>query len=226
MERLYGVITARFHIALHPARYGTVQQLTATARAIAILHNMVVEARRDGFTGLQRSTAAALARAVDPECDVSVAPAADAAVEEAALGAADDVSPQGPVAEWAGAASGDAAPVAADAGNDERQPTGSTEGGPEPAGAADGQDAPDTPPVESDDAATGQAAPAGQLMAAPGHPLPRVDPAEVAAEGTFCHGLLAWARATDTGEHLELRHDLSEHVWADGGPLLEPYLQG
>lgn len=139
---------------------------------------------------------------------------------------ADAVSPERSVAEWAGAAGGDAAPVVADAGNDERQPTDSTEGGPEPAVAADGQDGSATPPVESDDAANGQAAPAGQLMAAPGHRLPRIDPAEVAAEGTFCHGLLAWARATDTGEHLELRLDLYEHKWAHRGPLLELYLQG
>lgn len=86
VERLYGVITARFHVALHPARYGIVQQLTATAKAMANLHNMVVEARRARFTGRRRSTAAALARAVDPDGHVLAAPAADAAVDEAAGG--------------------------------------------------------------------------------------------------------------------------------------------
>lgn len=90
VERLYGVITARFHNAPHPARYGTVQQLTTTAKAISILHNIAVEACREGFTGRLRSTAAALARAADLTCEVVVEPAAIAAVGEAPSGAAGD----------------------------------------------------------------------------------------------------------------------------------------
>lgn len=43
VERLFAVVTSRFHIALHPARYRTVEQLNTTSKAIAILHNMIVE---------------------------------------------------------------------------------------------------------------------------------------------------------------------------------------
>lgn len=68
VERLFGVLTRRFHIAMHPARYRSVEQLNTTARAVAILHNMTVEHRREGFIGrqrlLQRSRGALLSPAV------------------------------------------------------------------------------------------------------------------------------------------------------------------
>lgn len=49
VERLYGVMTARFHILLHPAKYHSVDRIIRTAKAVAILHNMIVINRRDGY---------------------------------------------------------------------------------------------------------------------------------------------------------------------------------
>eukprot|EP00170_Pyropia_yezoensis_P003589 contig_14977_g3599 len=43
VERLYAVLTARFHVALHPARAYSVSTLIVTAKAITVLHNMVTE---------------------------------------------------------------------------------------------------------------------------------------------------------------------------------------
>lgn len=54
-ERLYAVLTARWHIALHPARYATVQRITLVVKAVAILHNMVTEVRRGGYLSRQRA---------------------------------------------------------------------------------------------------------------------------------------------------------------------------
>lgn len=59
VERLYAVLSARFHIALHPARYARVTTICAVAEAVAILHNMVTELRRGGYLGRQRSELAA-----------------------------------------------------------------------------------------------------------------------------------------------------------------------
>eukprot|EP00170_Pyropia_yezoensis_P007371 contig_30185_g7393 len=43
VERLFGVLTGRFHIALHPGRYRSIAQLDPTSRAVAIIPNMIVE---------------------------------------------------------------------------------------------------------------------------------------------------------------------------------------
>lgn len=57
VERVFDVMTNRFHIVLYPARFSTVTRLTATGRAIAILHNMVIRERRDGFLSRRRIAA-------------------------------------------------------------------------------------------------------------------------------------------------------------------------
>jgi len=49
VERLYAVLTARFHIAVHSARHVSVESMVTFAKAVAILHNMVSEKRRDGY---------------------------------------------------------------------------------------------------------------------------------------------------------------------------------
>eukprot|EP00170_Pyropia_yezoensis_P006534 contig_26661_g6555 len=41
VERLFAVLTARFHVLLHPARAYSVSTLICTAKAVTILHNMV-----------------------------------------------------------------------------------------------------------------------------------------------------------------------------------------
>jgi len=47
VERLYVVLPARFHVALHPAKYATVEQMVTVTQAVAILHNMLTEKRRE-----------------------------------------------------------------------------------------------------------------------------------------------------------------------------------
>ena len=54
VERLFGVLTKRFHIALHPGRYRSVKQLITTYKAVSSLHNMFVESRRDGILSHRR----------------------------------------------------------------------------------------------------------------------------------------------------------------------------
>ena len=59
VERLYAVLSARYHIALHPARHVTVKTMVTVAKAVAILQNMVTEKRRDGYVSRTRMAAAA-----------------------------------------------------------------------------------------------------------------------------------------------------------------------
>ena len=54
VERLFGVLMKRFHIALHSGRYQSVSQLVTTYKAICILHNMCVETRRCSFLSRRR----------------------------------------------------------------------------------------------------------------------------------------------------------------------------
>ena len=61
LERLYAVLTARFHCALHTARHVTVESMVTVAKAVAILHNMVTEKVRDGYVSRTRMAAAAQA---------------------------------------------------------------------------------------------------------------------------------------------------------------------
>jgi len=43
VERLYAVRTARFHVALQPAKCSTIEEMVTITKAVAILHNMVTE---------------------------------------------------------------------------------------------------------------------------------------------------------------------------------------
>ena len=52
VERLYAVLTARFHVALYPEKYSTVEEMIAVTKAVAIRHNMVTEKRRDEYVSL------------------------------------------------------------------------------------------------------------------------------------------------------------------------------
>jgi len=54
VERLFGVLMKRFHVALHPGRYRSVSQLVTTYKAICILHNMCVESRRSNVLSRRR----------------------------------------------------------------------------------------------------------------------------------------------------------------------------
>jgi len=54
MERLFGVLMQRSHIALHPGWYWSVSQLVTTYKAISISHNMCVKTRRCSFLSGRR----------------------------------------------------------------------------------------------------------------------------------------------------------------------------
>jgi len=62
VERLYGVLTSRFHMLLRPSRFTTVPQMIKAVKAMAILHNMIVLERRGHFLGNRRVSDAAAAR--------------------------------------------------------------------------------------------------------------------------------------------------------------------
>ena len=62
VERLYGVLTAGFHILLHLGRFDSVEQMMLAGKAAAILHNMDVEKRRGRYVAHERMAAAAAAR--------------------------------------------------------------------------------------------------------------------------------------------------------------------
>jgi len=49
VERLYGTMYQQFKVALHPARHRSVAHIILTAKAVCIMHNMVVEARQPSF---------------------------------------------------------------------------------------------------------------------------------------------------------------------------------
>lgn len=69
VERLFAVVIARFHVALHPGRYRSAVTLTTTSQAVAILHNIVVEQRRGGLTGrLRMASTDALRMLGDAPC--------------------------------------------------------------------------------------------------------------------------------------------------------------
>lgn len=66
VERVFAVLTNRFHIALYPSRFSTVTRMIATGRALAILHNMVIRERRDGFLWRSRMAAGGRVPAASP----------------------------------------------------------------------------------------------------------------------------------------------------------------
>lgn len=167
-ERLYAVLTARFHIALRPARMGTVVQLTTVAKAVAILHNMVTVVRRGGYVSRHRSGYGAGAPG------------------------------SGVPAAGQGSAEGD---------DDEDGVAAAGVGGP---GGGEG-------------AGLGPAAGLGG-----GGELPDLDsPAPVViplAQSPHVRAMLAWREVRSAREHVALRDDLAEHVWAERGHLLAPYV--
>jgi len=56
VERLFGILTARFHVMLHPCRMWTVPRMVLTVQTVAIPRIMVVEARRANVLSQSRST--------------------------------------------------------------------------------------------------------------------------------------------------------------------------
>jgi len=59
VERLFAVLTRRFHVFMHPARHANVTSLVLTVQAVVVLHNMVTELRRDGYRSSTKGAEAA-----------------------------------------------------------------------------------------------------------------------------------------------------------------------
>jgi len=126
VEQLFGILTARFHVMLHPSRMWSVPRMVLKTQTVAILHNMVVEARRDNISSRSRSTHYGAGGAggadgaggggVDPEAadgaGVGGAPVGGGGGAALAVGAADAVGGAGldaGAANSAGAGGGPAA---------------------------------------------------------------------------------------------------------------------
>jgi len=62
VKRLFGVLTARFHVLLHPGRFDSVEHMMLAGKAAAILQYMIVKQRRGGYLAHERMAAAAAAR--------------------------------------------------------------------------------------------------------------------------------------------------------------------
>jgi len=105
VERLFGILTARFHVMLHPCRMWTVPQMVLTTQTVAILHNMVVEARRDGFLSRSRSSHYG-ADAAGAEADLGGGGAVAGAADGAGVGGAAGDDGAGAAGAAAGAADG------------------------------------------------------------------------------------------------------------------------
>ena len=66
LERLYALLTARFHVSLHPKNYSTVDQMVTGTKAVAIVHNMVTEQQKDGYISRTRVGETLCQRVVRP----------------------------------------------------------------------------------------------------------------------------------------------------------------
>ena len=201
VERLYAVLTARFHVALHPAKYSTVEQMVTVTKAVAILHNMVTEKRRDGYVSRTRMAAGGQAAGGG--------------------GAAGHVGAHGAAGGNAGGGTGG---VAAAGG-------GGCAGGSLAAGRGVGGVAAAASAGGGGQAAGGGAEGMqddGDGLVGGCDPPPAIAPAIAHVAwlpvGTFGQALGAWAETRSEEEHLKLRHDLAEDVWADRATLLVPYL--
>eukprot|EP00170_Pyropia_yezoensis_P002020 contig_8626_g2024 len=87
--RLYGVVTTRFHTLYHPAKYHSVDRIIRTAKAVAVLHNMIFINSRDEYIALLRK--GDLYGQADKPANVMMAAAqADAEAREAAEAAGSD----------------------------------------------------------------------------------------------------------------------------------------
>lgn len=222
VERVFAVMTNRFHIALYPARFSTVTRLIATGRAIAILHNMIIRERWDGFLKRRRIAAVGGVPAAVPLGTPGAAVGAGSA-------AAGNVGPAGGVAVpgcGADGERGDAGGVGVAKG----------EGGPlggvaaaGAAGTAAGAGGPAGGLAGAGEAAAGETVggqhrlPVG-VLASHGHPPVAIIPASAPPEGWFARSLVARAAATSTLDHQALCYDLAAHIWKERKTFLAPYL--
>jgi len=56
VERLYSVMTSRFHVALRPARAFHMANIAPAARAVESMHDMITVLRRNGYVSRRRTS--------------------------------------------------------------------------------------------------------------------------------------------------------------------------
>ncbi|OSX79326.1 hypothetical protein BU14_0081s0006 [Porphyra umbilicalis] len=84
VERLYAVLTGRFNVLLHPARFTTVEELRQVARAVTILYKIMVNRNRHGYVSVRRVAAGLYADVANDGADDGAADVAAAAGRVAA----------------------------------------------------------------------------------------------------------------------------------------------
>jgi len=84
VERLFAVLTGRINALPHPARFTTAEKLRQAARAVTILHKIMVKRNRHGYVSLRRVAAGLYADVAIDGANDGAADVAAAAVEAAA----------------------------------------------------------------------------------------------------------------------------------------------
>jgi len=210
VERLYGVLTARFHMLLRPSRFTSVAQMIKAVKAMAILHNMVVLERRGDFLGNRRIAAAAAARGDHGASDGSAA-GGEVGGEVAAPSSAGAAATGGDDPAGLGSVDGRLGVRCGMVGGEVAAPSSSgaaAAGGHDPSGLGRGYCSLDHT----------------RLDPLPGGIMPVVRTGVDPPSGSFLFFLEARAAITDHGEFLSLRDDMAEHVFANRGAYLAPYL--
>jgi len=213
LERLYGVLTSRFHMLLRPSRFTTVPQMIKAVKAMAILHNMIVSERRGYFLCNRRVSAAAMARDGGGRSDDGM--------ESGGVGGGVASPPT-----LGSAAAGGDDPAGCGGGGGDHGGIGSDEVGGGVAAtptlgcaAAGGDD-----PVGRGGGAGHGGVVHTQLEPLPGGSMPDVHIGMDPPPGSFLFFLQARAAFTDNDEFVTLRDDLAEHVYGKRGEYLAPYL--
>ena len=176
VERLFGVLQRRFHVALHPGRYRSVKQLILAYKAVCILHNMCVEHRRENLMSRRRRNGGEAAGEVGTGVGADNSGAggehgpgsnAGGAVEAGGHGGNGDGGLGGGGEQGGGAHAGGTAAV----------------GGPAPGGGGD------------------SVAPALNAIDAAGNPPPALQPVAQPPPGGMAAVFDAWGTTRDRGEH-------------------------
>jgi len=214
MERLYGVLTTRFHTLLRPSRFTTVSQMIEAVKAMANLHNMIVLQRRGLFLGNRRVSAAAAARSGGGVAD-------DGMVSGGMGGGVTAPPPLGSTA----AGSDDLARRGDGGAHDGSMGSGGVGRGVAATrtlgfGAAGG-DGPDFQGGGAGHVGVVQA----QLEPVPGGSIPEEHIGKDPSPGSSLLFLHARAACTDNDKLVTLRDDLAEHVYGQYGEYLARHLE-
>jgi len=210
VERLNGVLTARFHMLLRPSRFTSVAQMIKAVKAMEILHKMVVLERRGEFLGNRRIAAAAAARGDHGASDGGAA-GEEVGGEVAAPSSAGAAATGGDDQAGLGSVYGRLGVRCGMVGGEVEAPSSSgtaAAGGHDPSGLGRGYCSLDHT----------------RLDPLPGGNMPVVRTGVDPPSGSFLFFLEARAAITDHGEFLSLRDDRAEHGFANRGAYLAPYL--